>query len=176
MDEKQPLFEVEHCMTEEEYIMLCKEVDWKKRRNRLFLTDIPLIAIMLCIGIMYYQAFRSPLFILFAFGLLLISTVFFCSFTRLARFGARRTWRTFPQRDETVTVCFYDEYLTTETGRGMTRWDYAQFYRLIETPTHFYIMLSMVQGIPLKKDALTEENAAFIRALAPKKEKKRKRG
>ena len=177
MDEKQPLFEIEHTMTEEEYLQFNKEVKWKKwRKQALWVYGIYSLIVLIA-GIIFYYLTQSPSIIYLAFVVFLCFAVIFMCQARSLRRKTQKVWESFPQmqRDEISVFRFYDDYLICESSSGTTRFEYSQIYNFFETPTHFYIMVSMIQGMILKKDALTEENAAFIRALAPKK-KTRKRG
>lgn len=176
MDEKQPLFEVEHCMTEEEYWLFNKAIGWKKTRTG-FIIVYGILGLIVCVcNLFLYYFTQLPKYVFMAaiFSVFLVVAVLLLEY--IARRRVSKVWKSGVMRDEVNTVRFYETCLDCESANGTTHLEYSQIYELFETPTHFYIMLSMVQGIPLKKDALTEENAAFIRALAPKKEKKRKRG
>lgn len=60
---------------------------------------------------------------------------------------------------------FYNDYFMKKDKTGETKIEYSNIYKIIETKTHFYIMIAMNQGYILVKENFPEGLEDFIRKL-----------
>lgn len=63
---------------------------------------------------------------------------------------------------------FYDTYFISKSYMGETKLPYDKLYRIIETKTNFYFMLSKHQGIIIDKNSLPSDFEGFARELITK--------
>ena len=175
MDEKNPLFETETVCSWEEYLRYNKAVSLNKQRRVQWIVAAAISAVYVVGGAFaayYCQTWRI-------FFITLIMPAFFAvwlPFTGwLARHKLRKIWESSAKKDEQVSLRFYESFVEGCSAIGETRLDYEKIHKIVETPTHFYIMLSQIEGFIVPKASLTEQQAAFLREKAPQTKKNKKK-
>ena len=63
------------------------------------------------------------------------------------------------------TFQFYDAYLVAENANSTQKVEYAKLYKIIETKTNFYLMISRNQGFILNKARFPDGLEQFLRAI-----------
>lgn len=81
----------------------------------------------------------------------------------------KKVWNSAKAMQDIVSYyAFYDDRVTQSNRLGKNEFFYDKLYKIVETPTHFYMMVSENQGMILKKDNCSPELTAFVQALAVK--------
>jgi hypothetical protein len=84
----------------------------------------------------------------------------------LARASIRRAYRTTRiSQNLTVDYTFEPERVVVKTANGESRIRYEDLYRVIETPTHFYLMIGNHQGYIVVKANCEPALIAFLEGL-----------
>lgn len=90
-------------------------------------------------------------------------------FRRLMRHSIEKAYRANSELQGLVAeILFYPEHLETHNRLGLTQLPYDKIYRIFETKTNFYIMMTKNQGIIVVKENCTPELCSFIRELLEK--------
>ena len=64
-----------------------------------------------------------------------------------------------------ISCDFFEDHLEQAGKQSVNRVNYSDIYNIIETKTHFYIMLAKNQGIIVKKSNCPDGLADFIKGL-----------
>ena len=76
----------------------------------------------------------------------------------------RKVWQSgAAMREGGVRYHCTEDALEVTTTRGSNTYPWPSLYRLLESPTHFYPMISANQGLILPKASLTPQQQDFIR-------------
>ncbi len=151
-------FEVQYTYTFEDYKQYNRVVGNALRHNKLRAA----IAVVLMIG---------AAAILFRLGELIIAVLWIIVWMGALAIGIargkrnlRKVWQSGEaMREGGVRYRFSPDALEVTTERGCNTYPYASLYRLLESPTHFYPMVSANQGLILPKASLTPQQEEFIR-------------
>lgn len=68
-------------------------------------------------------------------------------------------------QDIVLTYSFYSDHVETNNTLGFTTIPYDKLYRVVETPTNFYLMIARNQGIVIVKENCSAELIAFLQKL-----------
>ncbi|MDO4265227.1 MAG: YcxB family protein [Eubacteriales bacterium] len=95
-------------------------------------------------------------------------------FRRLIRHSIEKAYRANAElQGLTAEISFYPDHLETNNRLGSTQLPYNKIYRIFETKTNYYIMMSKNQGIIVVKENCTPELCGFMGELLQKNEKNR---
>lgn len=93
--------------------------------------------------------------------ILILATIFIAP-----KVGLKRQYETrFDLKDSQVVFSFYSDHLEEKSKRGCTVLRYDKIYRIIETNTNFYIMITKGQGMVIVKENCSCALISFIRIL-----------
>lgn len=148
----EPLFTVKHQNNEDEFVRFNRAVAAKFGRKKLaliFVNIMLLCAIFAAVSIMMFTD-NMPDIILFFF--IALGVYMNYAYT----FGMdRRARKLYQQSKVTKGVVneydFFDEYFVNRNINGQGTMAYDKLFKVIETRTHFYLMLSKVQGYTIAK-------------------------
>ena len=88
-----------------------------------------------------------------------------------------KAWKTKElTKDAVVNYHFTSDYVEVKSAGSEGIYTYDKFSKLIETRTHFYLMLSANMGFAIRKDVCTDEQQAFIKEKCVGRKKLRKMG
>lgn len=69
-------------------------------------------------------------------------------------------------KDKYMEITFDDEKVSSKMGESSTIVKYSDIYKILETKTHFYILVSQNQGFIVKKANCSQEMIDFIKKIA----------
>lgn len=64
-----------------------------------------------------------------------------------------------------INIEFYNDYIIQKTDMGSYKVENDKIFKIIETKSHFYIMISKNQGIAIPKDKISKEIEEYIKKL-----------
>ncbi len=70
-------------------------------------------------------------------------------------------------------IDFYEDHLICKKEKSISECQYKNFYRIIETKTHFYLMTSSNTGIIIIKQNCSPELIVFLQDLKEKNKRRR---
>lgn len=80
--------------------------------------------------------------------------------------GMERAYKNIPaMHDARVDFRFYDDHFVKVFGESEEQLEYEKLYKIIETETNFYLMISKTQGFVLVKNNMPEGLAEFIKTI-----------
>jgi len=165
MSETQKYFETRTELTLEEY----KRFDtWMHKNltgmNRIF-TIAKIVLIALCIVLAVFSWNKGD--VVRTVGELVLAVLIFPVFALVHTISAQRTYQMIhKQQDGAVQVYrLYTDHIEQVRAQGNTQIAYDKLYRIAETKTNFYLMLSKMQGIILVKKNCDEQTIAFLHTL-----------
>ena len=165
----EPLFTVKHQNNEDEFVRFNRAVAAKFGRKKLaliFVNITLLCAIFAAVSIMMFTD-NMPDIILFFFIALGVYMNYAYTFGMDRR--ARKLFRqTKVAQDIVNEYDFFDQYFAYRNTNGQGSMAYDKLFKVIETRTHFYLMLSKVQGYTIAKD---EAPAGFTEFMQKKIDK-----
>ena len=68
-------------------------------------------------------------------------------------------------QDAEIIVEFYQDYMIQKTELGSYKVEHDKIARIIETKTHFYVMISKNQGVILPKVDMSDEMQQYVRNI-----------
>ena len=68
-------------------------------------------------------------------------------------------------KDAEITIEFYKDHLIQKTEVGSYKLEYDKIAKIIETKTHFYIMISRIQGVLIPKKDISKELEDHIKSI-----------
>ena len=68
-------------------------------------------------------------------------------------------------QDIVLTYSFYPDHVETNNTLGFTTIPYDKLYRVVETPTNFYLLIARNQGMVIVKENCSAELIAFLQKL-----------
>ncbi len=148
----EPLFEMKTVYTRKEHIAFNFAVAKKAK-------SFPIL-IVLCVLVFLAGIFlNEPIWIA-------ISVILLIEMPLLTYISARRNYSSNKLiQNAEITCKFYDDRLIEETASGNTTILYNQILKILETKSHFYIMIARNQGISIPKADISEELEAHIKEL-----------
>ena len=157
-------FEIETQYTFEEYKKFNKavlDVIYKGRRERI-------------IGIIVFAAIITGFVALKMYMSAVIAFVVYVGTMYLVFRGRnkqiRDAWETNAlMKDAIYHYKFSEDRVEATSPKGVEILEYDKMYKLIETDTHFYMMLAQNVGFIVPKEKLSEEQQSFIRSLGEEK-------
>lgn len=159
----EPLFTIKHQNNEDEFVRFNRAVAAKFGRKKLalvFINIMLLCAIFAAISIMMFTD-NMPDIILFFFIALGVYMNYAYTFGMDRR--ARKLFRqTKVAQDVVNEYDFFDEYFSYCNTNGQGSMAYDKLFKVIETRTHFYLMLSKVQGYTIAKDEAPANFTEFM--------------
>ena len=162
----EPIFIVKHQNNEDEFVRFNRAVAAKfghKKLALIFVNIMLLCAIFAAISIMMFTD-NMPDIMLFIFIALGVYMNYAYTFGMDRR--ARKLFRqTKVAQDIVNEYDFFDEYFSYRNTNGQGSMAYDKLFKVIETRTHFYLMLSKVQGNTIAKD---EAPAGFTEFMQKK--------
>ena len=162
-------FTVETQYTYEEYVRFNRTVVNVLHASRKKLIAACIIWAVGILVLIWAEEYQTALTAALAVGLFTVLML------RIVRRNIRKAWES-----NTVLQNSVNQYTFTEDGLrivsalGDQHLTYDRIYRLIETPTNFYIMIANNQGYILNKADCTEEQGAFIRERCGKARERKK--
>lgn len=148
----EPIFIVKHQNNEDEVVRFNRAVatQFGHRKLALIVVNITLLcAIFAAVSIMMFTD-NMPDIILFFFIALGVYMNYAYTFGMDRR--ARKLFRqTKVAQDIVNEYDFFDEYFVNRNRNGQGTMAYNELFKVIETRTHFYLMLSKVQGYTIAK-------------------------
>lgn len=75
-----------------------------------------------------------------------------------------------------INTTFSEDFVTSVSKTGNLKVEYKTLYRVLETKTNFYVMISKTQGFLLVKSDCSEALCAFLRELGEDIAKRQKKG
>ena len=162
----EPLYKTQTAYSFEEYSKYNEAVLLKQKGFKAVMIIIPVLYILLMVAVFYSTREISTVFVVL-FALLLSTAIFIASF--------KKTIKKTYYSNKAITSCvadfeFYDNYVREITQNGETKLEYSKIYKIIETKTNFYIMLSVNQGFIIVKANCTDGLIDFIKSLKEKNE------
>ena len=148
----EPLFTVKHQNNEDEFVRFNRAVALKfgHKRLALIVNNIMLLFVIFAIISMMMSTDNKPDIILFIFIALGVYMNYAYTFGMDRR--ARKLFRrTKVAQDIVNEYDFFDEYFSYRNTNGQGSMAYDKLFKVIETRTHFYLMLSKVQGYTIAK-------------------------
>ena len=148
----EPLFTVKHQNNEDEFVRFNRAVAAKfghKKLALIFVNIMLLFAIVAAVSIMMFTD-NMPDIILFFFIALGVYMNYAYTFGMDRR--ARKLFRqTKVAQDIVNEYDFFDEYFSYRNTNGQGSMAYDKLFKVIETRTHFYLMISKIQGYTIAK-------------------------
>ena len=163
MSDTQTYFETRTELTLEEYKRFDK---WMHKNltgmNRIF-TIAKIILIALCIVLAVFS-WKNTI------GELILAVLIFPVFSLVHTISAQRTYQMIhKQQDGAVQIYrLYPDHMEQVRKQGNTQIAYDKLYRVAETDTNFYLMLSKMQGVILVKTNCDDKTIAFLHTLVQK--------
>ena len=148
----EPLFTVKHQNNEDEFVRFNRAVASKfgHKRLALIVNNIMLLFVIFAIISMMMSTDNKPDIILFFFIALGVYMNYAYTFGMDRR--ARKLFRQTKVAQGIVNEYdFFDEYFSYRNTNGQGSMAYDKLFKVIETRTHFYLMLSKVQGYTIAK-------------------------
>ena len=148
----EPLFTIKHQNNEDEVVRFNRAVatQFGHRKLALIVVNIMLLcAIFAAASIMMFTD-NKPDIMLFIFIVLGVYMNYAYTYGMDRR--ARKLFRqTKVAQDIVNEYDFFDEYFVNRNRNGQGTMAYNELFKVIETRTHFYLMLSKVQGFIIAK-------------------------
>lgn len=148
----EPLFTVKHQNNEDEFVRFNRAVAAKFGHKKLALIVVNIMllcAIFAAVSIMMFTD-NKPDIMLFIFIVLGVYMNYAYTYGMDRR--ARKLFRqTKVAQDIVNEYDFFDEYFVNRNRNGQGTMAYNKLFKVIETRTHFYLMLSKVQGYTIAK-------------------------
>ena len=162
----EPLFKTQTAYSFEEYSKYNEAVLLKQKGFKAVMITLPVLYVLLMGVVLYATKEPSTVFVL-VLALLLSAVIFTASFKK----SVKKTYYS----NKAITSCvadfeFFDNYVREKTENGETKLEYSKIYKIIETKTNFYIMLSVNQGFIIVKANCTDGLIDFIKSLKEKNE------
>ena len=162
----EPLFKTQTAYSFEEYSKYNKSVLLKQKGLKAIMITLPVLYVLLMGVVLYATKEPSTVFVL-VLALLLSAVIFIASFKK----SVKKTYYS----NKAITSCvadfeFFDNYVREKTENGETKLEYSKIYKIIETKTNFYIMMSVNQGFIIVKANCTDGLIDFIKSLKEKNE------
>ena len=159
----EPLFTVKHQNNEDEFVRFNRAVAAKFGRKKLalvFVNIMLLFAIFAAVSIMMFTD-NKPDIMLFIFIVLGVYMNYAYTYGMDRR--ARKLFRqTKVAQDIVNEYDFFDEYFVNRNRNGQGTMAYNELFKVIETRTHFYLMLSKVQGFIIAKSEAPANFTEFM--------------
>lgn len=143
-------YETEMVMTYEEY----KKMGLALRgRKLLFLSIVVSAVCLILMGISFYaQGYSSAIFCLVL--AIAYPALVFVLFFRSLRKNFKSQSTSFDRR---AHYTFYEDHMEIQTAIGYSKIAYKDFFRILETKTHFYLLLTINQALAVRKDQSSPE-------------------
>ena len=159
----EPLFTVKHQNNEDEVVRFNRAVatQFGHRKLALIVVNIMLLcAIFAAVSIMMFTD-NMPDIMLFIFIVLGVYMNYAYTYGMDRR--ARKLFRqTKVAQDIVNEYDFFDEYFVNRNRNGQGTMAYNELFKVIETRTHFYLMLSKVQGFIIAKSEAPANFTEFM--------------
>ena len=165
----EPLFIVKHQNNEDEFVRFNRAVatQFGHRKLALIVVNIMLLcAIFAAVSIMMFTD-NMPDIMLFIFIALGVYMNYAYTFGMDRR--ARKLYQqTKAAQDIVNEYDFFDEYFVNRNRNGQGTMAYNELFKVIETRTHFYLMLSKVQGFIIAKSEAPANFTEFMQKTIDK--------
>lgn len=159
----EPLFTVKHQNNEDEVVRFNRAVatQFGHRKLALIVVNIMLLcAIFAAVSIMMFTD-NKPDIMLFIFIVLGVYMNYAYTYGMDRR--ARKLFRqTKVAQDIVNEYDFFEEYFVNRNRNGQGTMAYNELFKVIETRTHFYLMLSKVQGFIIAKSEAPANFTEFM--------------
>lgn len=159
----EPLFTIKHQNNEDEVVRFNRAVatQFGHRKLALIVVNIMLLcAIFAAVSIMMFTD-NMPDIMLFIFIVLGVYMNYAYTYGMDRR--ARKLFRqTKVAQDIVNEYDFFDEYFVNRNRNGQGTMAYNELFKVIETRTHFYLMLSKVQGFIIAKSEAPANFTEFM--------------
>ena len=159
----EPIFIVKHQNNEDEFVRFNRAVatQFGHRKLALIVVNIMLLcAIFAAVSIMMFTD-NMPDIMLFIFIVLGVYMNYAYTYGMDRR--ARKLFRqTKVAQDIVNEYDFFDEYFVNRNRNGQGTMAYNELFKVIETRTHFYLMLSKVQGFIIAKSEAPANFTEFM--------------
>lgn len=159
----EPIFIVKHQNNEDEVVRFNRAVatQFGHRKLALIVVNIMLLcAIFAAVSIMMFTD-NKPDIMLFIFIVLGVYMNYAYTYGMDRR--ARKLFRqTKVAQDIVNEYDFFDEYFVNRNRNGQGTMAYNELFKVIETRTHFYLMLSKVQGFIIAKSEAPANFTEFM--------------
>lgn len=156
---EQPLFQSETVTDMEEYLSFNRYVCWAV--NRLWLFIPVLAAVFIACGLI--NGASSAVLIVFVpilTALNALALVCVCEITGRKAYRSNKSGN-----NERSKNLYYAGHIAELRETGSDIYEYSKLYRICETKTHFYMMISKNRGIIIPKSTCTPELISFIRSV-----------
>lgn len=166
MPDAQTYFETRTELTLEEYKRFDK---WMHKNltsmNRIF-TIAKIILIALCIVLAVFSWKNGDM--IRTIGELILAVLIFPVFSLVHTISAQRTYQMIHKQQDGAVQMYrlYPDHMEQVRKQGNTQIAYDKLYRVAETDTNFYLMLSKMQGVILVKTNCDDKTIAFLHTLA----------
>lgn len=156
---EQPLFQSETVTDIEEYLKFNRYVCWAVNRQWIF---IPVFATVFIVCGLFTGA---PVMVLIVFAPILtalnaIALVCVCELSGRKAYRSNKSCK-----NERSRNLFFKDHIAELRENGSDVFEYDKLYRVCETETHFYLMISKNRGIIIPKSTCSPELISFIRSV-----------
>ena len=162
----EPLFTTQTAYTYEEYKKFNFSVMKIKKMAVLFAVTIILYLLVILGWIFIPNNSMSDNFI-YIIGILILVEIILVIFIPINIKSTYRSNKTMMNGSD-VKIDFYNDHFEEASIKGTAKVDYKDLYKIIETKTHFYLMLAKNQGGIIIKQNCTPELIAFLQELKKK--------
>lgn len=154
-----PLYRTETVYTEAEYLRFAKTV--QRKVGRAWLKAGLCSLCFLVLGLLSWADSRTMACVYVVAALLFPFLLQFSMDRRLKKAYASNQ----SLQGMHYELRFYADHLETSGSIGFSTLPYAKLYRILETETNFYLLVSRNQGVVLQKENCTPELIQFVRGL-----------
>lgn len=168
MSDTPTYFETRTELTLEEYKRFDK---WMHKNltgmNRIFMVA-KIILIALCLILAVFSWNKGD--VVRTVGELVLAVLIFPVFALVHTISAQRTYQMIQKQQDGAAQVYrlYSDHIEQMRAQGNTQIAYNKLYKIAETETNFYLMLSKMQGVILVKKNCDEQTIAFLHTLVQK--------
>ncbi len=154
------LFETKATLTFEEIMKLQK---FRLRRMKYFRIPCGILSVLMVLYSLYFG--------MYLYALIFLAMAWYWIFgdNVLSKRNANRMYKSNKSlQNLEITYYFYEDYMVQESEIGRVEFKYADFYKIEESKTNFYLRDTRRSAVIIVKENCTEELCEFIRKLKVK--------
>ena len=157
MPETTPLFQTQTTYTFAEYRRYSRAL-----QNKVMHRPLVIAVMMACLVLLALLSDDNSMRVAFLIVAVLTPLIFSLIGSRMEK---KAYYANTAMQDVVLTYSFYPDHVETNNTLGFTTIPYDKLYRVVETPTNFYLLIARNQGMVIVKENCSAELIAFLQKL-----------
>ena len=157
MPETTPLFQTQTTYTFAKYRRYSRAL-----QNKVMHRPLVIAVMMACLVLLALLSDDNSMRVAFLIVAVLTPLIFHLIGSRMEK---KAYYANTAMQDVVLTYSFYPDHVETNNTLGFTTIPYDKLYRVVETPTNFYLLIARNQGMVIVKENCSAELIAFLQKL-----------